>query len=96
MGKESYHIAEQRTAAIIGALASMMAMGTQVASAAMGKNKDATIVVDGIKKPSAEMSKFVGSGDANPYKYTFTPKGNQRQKRKHMRQVPHMLKKYGK
>lgn len=35
-----------------------------------------------------------GASDANPYKYCVTPKGNQRQKRKFLRQNPHLRSKY--
>jgi hypothetical protein len=86
----------KKALAMIGALAGLMAMGTQATAAASGKNKDVMVIDNQIRKPSAAISKFVGTGDTNPRKYTFTPKGNQRQKRKHMRQVPHMRKKYGK
>jgi outer membrane lipoprotein-sorting protein len=80
----------------MGFLAAAMTLMGMSAQAASGSQKEMAAVHASQKKPSAQMSKFVGSGDANPYKYTFTPKGNQRQKRKHMRQVPHMRKKYGK
>jgi hypothetical protein len=40
-------------------------------------------------RPVSKRNQFHGAGDANPYKYTRTPKKNQRQFRKHWRQCPH-------
>jgi hypothetical protein len=45
-------------------------------------------------RPVSSKSKFHGAGDSNPYKYTRTPKKNQRQVRKYWRQNPHIKTKY--
>lgn len=47
-------------------------------------------------RPISRKSQFHGVGDANPYKHINTPKSNQRQLRKYLRQCPHSRKKYGK
>jgi hypothetical protein len=43
-------------------------------------------------RPVNKKSIFHGAGDSNPYKHNVTPKGNQRQYRKWLRQNPNMKK----
>lgn len=78
-----------------GILTAMVAMGAITAApvSASGGNKDFGIVRSLPSRPVSQ-KRFVGASDANPYKYNKTPKSNQRQKRKYLRQNPHMRRKY--
>jgi hypothetical protein len=59
------------------------------------ENKEALPEAKKAVRPVKEKNRFGDwSGEQNPYKYTRTPKKNQRQLREYWRQCPHYKKKY--
>ena len=68
----------------------MLATGS-VQSASTGNVDKGIIKTHVPNKPVQDLSRFVGSGNRNPYKHHWGVK-NQRQYRKWMRQCPHMRK----
>jgi hypothetical protein len=74
---------------IFGLLAMAAAIGS-VGATVPSKSNTAPVINNANKKPVAQINNFVRSESANPYKHIRTPKKNQRQKRKYLRQNPNM------
>lgn len=86
---------------IVAALAMALAGGAHatapVVVAGNSTTKDAVLTQAKQVKPEFKRNKFGGfSGEGNPYKVKRKGQMNQRQLRKHLRQNPHLRKKYGK
>ena len=73
-------------------LAGMAFMASVAPAMATGHTKESVDYRKGIRPSVTKKSVLHGTGDANPWKHTRTPKFNQRQYRKWLRQNNNMRK----